>query len=196
MKTTVLGGILVILPLAVIALLAIEGFQISVAATRSIEGILPIRTWLGLAAFNAMAVLLTLAACFGAGLLARLSFVSKRVAKLDKAVSSLFPGYSAAKSAIGGVDAVRDGLEDLTPVLVEMHGSFRFGLEVERTREDLVIVYFPTAPNPQIGAVEAIPAERVQVVSLPAQILLEDLRQYGRGCDVAIDTLRSTLGSQ
>jgi hypothetical protein len=110
-KTTVLGGILVILPLAVIALLAIEGFQISVAATRSIEGILPIRTWLGLAAFNAMAVLLTLAACFGAGLLARLSFVSKRVAKLDKGVSSLFPGYSAAKSAIGGADAVHDGLD-------------------------------------------------------------------------------------
>jgi uncharacterized membrane protein len=193
-KTTVLGGILVILPLAVVALLAIEGFQISVAATRSIEGILPIRTWLGLAAFNALAVILAVSVCFGAGLLAQLTFVSKRIEKLDKGISNLVPGYFAAKEVLSGADAGSNRLEDMTPVFVELHGTMRLGFEVERTRQGLVIIYFPNSPNPQSGTVEAVSADNVKLNSLPAHVVLEDFRRYGRGFGATIDTLQASSG--
>lgn len=186
-KTTIVGGILVILPFAFLAFLAAEAFDLSVAVTRSIDGVFPIRTYLGLAAINVLAAILFLSVCFIAGLLVRLAFVAERIHRLDQGLSQLVPGYSVAKTALGGADAETSAVEDLTAVRVERDGVVRVGLEVERSQNGLVIVFFPNAPNHRNGSIEAVPDGFVHELSVSSGTLMNHFQELGRGLGAVID---------
>jgi hypothetical protein len=81
---------------------------------------------------NTIAIVLILAICFAAGLAARSSMFSKRVARVDNILTGVMPGYAVARGIVGGVAGKEDATSVLSPVLVQFDDYEQIAFEVER----------------------------------------------------------------
>lgn len=70
MKTTILGGLLFLVPLAFLAIVLGKAFQVSMLLVDPIDAVIPIETLEGIAFIDGMAIALILVVCFLAGLAA------------------------------------------------------------------------------------------------------------------------------
>ena len=115
MKTTLLGGILFLVPVAFVAVILGKIYDISMLAARPLDGLVPLNSVAGVATANIIAILLILVVCFLAGLLARRSFFSDRMGRLDNFLIDLIPGYAVAKGIVSGVANKDDAMTILRP---------------------------------------------------------------------------------
>ncbi len=67
MKTTILGGLLFLVPLAFLAIVLGKAFQVSMLLVDPIDAVIPIETLAGIAFIDGMAIALILVVCFLAG---------------------------------------------------------------------------------------------------------------------------------
>ena len=182
--TTLLGGLLVILPiyLAVLATLAIG---------RKLIGILgPLAKLLpeGVPQPNLVVAFLAVLVCFFAGLVAagfpRTSFGRG----FEEKVLERLPGYSmirvATRSLLGDV---KTGLQ---VALVEMEDGLVVGVIVERHPLGWVTVFIPSTPAPASGSVYLFPETKVHPVDVPLGAGLKAASKYGRGAGALLDGLR------
>lgn len=75
MKTTILGGVLFLAPLAIIAFILGKAFQISTKIVAPLDHLLPIKNFAGIASVNILALLFIILLCYVAGLLAQRAFL-------------------------------------------------------------------------------------------------------------------------
>lgn len=71
LKTTILGGLLFLVPLAFLAIVLGSAFQVSMLLVDPIDAVTPIETVAGIAFINVMAIVLIVVVCFLAGLAAQ-----------------------------------------------------------------------------------------------------------------------------
>lgn len=179
-KTTMLGGILFLVPFVFIVMILEKAFSLAHKIAVPIKAIFPGGYFFGI---NLIIVAVILGICFLAGMLARKSAIAKRVGQLDKVFTTSLPGYMQIKSALGGRFGSHDGDEtEMQPVLVrDKTGGARLGFAVERDPNGLVVVFFPGVPNPQSGSASVVPAEQVEDLDMPAYKATDILQFYGRG---------------
>ena len=70
-KTTILDGLLFLVPLAFLAIVLGKTFQVSMLLVDPIDAVMPIETVAGIAFISVMAIVLIVVVCFLAGLAAR-----------------------------------------------------------------------------------------------------------------------------
>jgi len=134
-----------------------------------------------------VAVLLVALMIYLLGYVADLSFISKRVKRLDRALHSIVPGYAMAKGIVGGVvkeDTMMDGFR---PVLVPYDLGRRLGYEVERTEAGLVVVFLPNAPAARSGFSMVFTADQVERLDIPPHKGGEIMSFLGRGLGQEIE---------
>lgn len=171
LKTTAIGGIIFLLPLAVIGWLLGYVFSIVQGAyqlltenvTREqVEDFIPISD----ATFVVFLFLLTigvvLAICFACGLAARRALGRKFSQTIEKQLIMVFPKYAIYKDIVAGNIGGNELAPTLTPVTVQLHDVTRIGYEAGRTQRGLVIAYLPGSPDPWIGSVVLVEPDRVQ----------------------------------
>ena len=133
------------------------------------------------------AVIVVVVVIYLLGYLADLSFIRKRVLRLDLALHSIVPGYAMAKGIIGGVvkeDTLMDGFR---PVLVPYDQGRRLGFEVERTEAGLVVVFLPNAPAARSGFSMVFAADQVERLDIPPHRGGEIMSFFGRGLGKEIE---------
>ncbi len=179
-RKTILGGLFFLMPIALIAILLGKAFQMSMVVASKIDEFIPFDDIGGIAMANILAVVLILLVCFLAGLAANLPFFARRVARLDRLMIDLVPGYAIVKNLFGGVAKIDDAMQLLKPVLLRLDDYEQIAFEIERT-QDRVVVFLPGAPSAWSGSsVYADPA-RVTPLSLPTHEVISLLRVLGRG---------------
>ena len=150
MKTTILGGILFLVPIAVIAVIVGEVFQLSMVVVRPLDQFFPINSYLGVAVVNMLAVVLILLVCFVGGLLAKHGWLAERINKVDGLLIDLMPGYAIAKGVIGSVANETDITTLLTAVVVKFDDYDQIAFEIERNDKQAVI-FLPGSPTTWSG---------------------------------------------
>lgn len=109
----------------------------------------------------------------------------------ESAALQSIPGYSLLKGFPSSLSP--ENTAHLKPVLVSREYTSRIGLEVERTDDDRVVVYFPGSPNAWSGIVEIAGAG--QVMPLGASIKSVCAHAGGVGlADIALRSLVHNLG--
>ena len=83
MKTTILGGIFFLVPVAVLGIVIGKAYQFSLKIAAPLDAIIPITRFAGIAFVNILAVILILLVCFIAGLLVKRGLLGSRAEKLD-----------------------------------------------------------------------------------------------------------------
>ena len=179
LKTTLVGGVGVLLPVAFVVWMFGKVFVfVTTLAT-------PLAQWLavdklpGVIATDLLTLMAIVLFCFGAGLLARSRFVSGIIESMEARLLYSIPGYNFMKGMTRGV-ASSDAETPLSPVLVRYDDASQVAFQVESLDDGRVVVYVPGAPDPWSGAIQAVDAGRVEALEATMPGVVRAIRGLGR----------------
>ncbi len=188
LRTTLLGGVVFLLPLAVVGYLLGQGVQIAWSVISSIKSTLEgsedatiaavthLDSWT-YALLVAASFVILIGACFFAGMIARRSLGRWFSDRAERYLLMLFPRYAVFKDQLTG----NLGGGSLRPVLAQIGPSTRVGMEVERDDAGRVAVYLPSSPDPWSGTVEIVSEQNVTPIDAEYIDVMTAFEQLGRG---------------
>ncbi len=191
-KTTVIGGIFFLLPLAVVIVMVGKVVEVMKGVVQSLAPLVPVHTPIGAIVLNLLAVLLILGFCFVAGLVARRAQAKRIVAKLDATLLAALPGYAFVKAFADNVARSDELAKSFVPVEIQFDDYSQLAFEIERQSNGKVALYLPSAPNPWSGTVVYVTADRVTHLPISLSEALKNIRMLGKGTG----TLQERQGSQ
>jgi len=184
-KTTVIGGLVFVVPLFVFVWLASKALKLLRRAAEPLAALLPLDRVIGVLAADALLVAALIVVCFMGGLLARVSSAYRFVKRAESGVLWRIPGYGFIRALTDTLDK-RAGASAMRPVLIHFDDAAQLAFEVDRLADGRRVVYIPSSPDPRAGSVMVMDADRVEPVPLTFVAALRDLRALGRGLGTSI----------
>ena len=180
LKTTLLGGILVVLPLVGCAYLIGLTLKIVLGVIMPINRLLPIPDLAGIAVIDLLAISIIVVTCFLLGLLVRTAGGRTLGRWFEQSLLYQLPGYRLLRRLSRQVAGETE--EALgAPVLVRLGDSRQYGFLVEELPTGEVTVFVPLAPLLYLGTVHLVPAERVTRLSQPLPRVIDRISRFGIG---------------
>lgn len=179
--TAILGGITVILPIAIIVMVIIwlvekiagliSPMTIYLTSNSNMQGFMA----------NFIVIGLLLFLCFFVGLFERTKLGHFFVEFVDKYLLKKLPGYSLVKDTV--VQFIGNNQAPFTQVaLVKIFGSdARCTAFVTDTFEGGYTVFIPTGPNPTSGNICHLPKDAVELIDTPAEEAMKSIIGCGVG---------------
>jgi uncharacterized membrane protein len=171
-RTTLVGGLLVVVPVYLTALLLMKTVVGLLAIVAPVTSAIPDTVYLRNAAAIAILVLL----CFVAGLVVRTRPGQRAMLALDRNVLEKVPGYNLLRSLTGRVEA-------LVPAFL-----------VEELDDGSCTVFVPAVPTPAAGSLYIMPRERVHLVDVPFTTAVSVITHWGTGAGQLIKGLHRASG--
>lgn len=166
LKTTIVGGIVFLLPLVVLLLVLRHAMSIAGRIGGPIAALFPEHRIAGVAVATIIAALILLLLSFLAGLFGRTRVGHDLARWLEDSLLGNLPQYRMVKAMAEGLAQVEDG-RNLRPALVSVDGGWQLGYLLERVRTGWVAVFLPQAPTPMSGNVLYLPEDRVRPLDMP-----------------------------
>jgi uncharacterized membrane protein len=190
-KSTIIGGLLVILPLGLVAMIVMK-----------IVGILkpvvaPIDAWLpsGLRFPNVIASALLFLACFVAGLLAQTRRGQAALSFFESAILNRIPGYSMLRSFTRRIGNIEES-EKFAPAFAEIEDALVPAFVVEQHEDGRYTVFVPSAPTPGVGTIYIMAKDRVHLVDAPFLKTVKCISRFGAGSRELLQAMRVSETTQ
>jgi uncharacterized membrane protein len=187
LKATILGGLVVLLPIVVLGAIVVWAVQTAVPVVAPVFEWLPNKSVGGVSLAVLAAVSSVIACCFLAGLLAE-SAIIHRLSERAERLALFVPGYALMKNV--GANLV--GVETQNPVktvLVRFEASWQLGFLMETLADGRHLVFLPGVPRALVGTLHIVAPDRVQVLAMSVSAALDTLGRLGVG-------LRQTWSSE
>ena len=178
--TTVLGGVLFLIPFVLVVVLLAKGFAIMRTIAQKADLFLPWDSIVGMPVVDVLAVLILVSCCFIAGLVAKSNWGRALQHKIDDLLLQLVPGYAWIKGMTSNV-STEEAAAVLKPVWVRLDDQYQVGFEVERCEDGLVAVFLPGAPDPRSGTLSYVESDRVEGLDLSFGEVVRNFRKLGLG---------------
>jgi uncharacterized membrane protein len=184
-KTTVLGGILFLVP--VIIFIAIFGKALNILNKLAlpIAGKLGFDAAAGILASEVIAIAILVLICFLAGLAAKTPRANQFVRSLEVNVLEKIPVYEYLKTKMTSVLNTEE-TEAIRSVLARFDDSWQLAFEIERLAGGDVVVFLPGAPDPWSGSVCVVTEDRVTPLGLPVKSVVKLMKGLGKGAAEAL----------
>lgn len=180
-KSTLLGGLLFLLPLGIVVVVATRLF----ALARHVGDALHVALFPGAPSdlvplVFAAGVLVALA--FLAGMLARSAVGARLFAWLDGRVLGHVPAYALVRRTVSDLAGGLEGLsDDVRVVLVRLDDASQVGFLMERRADGTCVVFLPDAPSALAGTVMVVAGERLTDTDLAPIAVVQGMRRLGAG---------------
>lgn len=161
LKTTAIGGLIFLLPLAVVVGLLGYVYSALKVVYEPLKEYIPVSSYGTMSLLFLIAIAVLVALCFFCGLAARRAIARKFSLAVEKQLVMVFPKYAIYKDLFAGNFGGGIHAPSLTPVTVQFDDSIRIGYEAGRTEQGLVIVYLPGSPDPWLGSVALVQPGRI-----------------------------------
>jgi len=184
--TTVIGGLLFLVPVGFLAFVFFKAFGFMVVIAEPMADWLPIDTIGGVALANLIAVVAIILVCFLAGLVARNALASGLVKTLESKVLMKIPGYTIIKGIKGGFDQGESN--HFKPVAIALGSAERIGFEIQKLADGRSMVFIPSVPNAFSGVTQILPADQVTYLDVPVTQIMELSEKYGSGVEDLLAT--------
>jgi uncharacterized membrane protein len=179
-KTTVLGGIIFLIPLVFLVLVVGKALPWMHKLATPLLNYLPVEGIIGAIVVHLLPIILLLLICFLAGLAAKTTAASGLVDALESGVLMKFPPYAIFKAKTGSM--INPGeVEKLTPVLVRFDDSWQVGLEIEEVEQAKHTVFLPGAPDAWSGSVCIVDADRISPLDANVKSVNILMKRLGKG---------------
>ncbi|MET4389051.1 putative membrane protein [Bradyrhizobium sp. F1.4.3] len=169
LKSTMIGGALFLLPVALLLALLSHAMRIAVKAALPVSQALhfdQIGKIAGVGIVTVLAVVLLILVSFVAGVLARTKTGSRISAWVEKSVLGSLPQYQMVKSMAQGLAQAEGASDEFKPVLVSTEGGWQIGYLLEALEGDWVAVFLPQAPTPLAGNVRYYRSDRIRPLGI------------------------------
>jgi len=176
LKMTLVGGLLVVLPLWVSLLLLLKAIKSALALLQPIAKLVPQKY----VHHDIVAVCLLILICFGVGLLVR-TRVGHRIGDwLEQHLLGKIPGFSIMSSMIRQLAGAKDE-QSFEPALVEIEEALVPAFIIEKHADGQFTVFVSSSPTPMAGAIYILQPERVHPVDVPLRKALVCVTKWGAG---------------
>ena len=191
MKTTLIGGIIIVLPVYIAVLLILKAVQGLLAAVKPITAAIPASV-----EFDEILAILVLAViCFIAGLIVRTRAGLQAKNAMERRVLQRLPGYTLLRGLAGRVTGQADE-PSFAPALAEIEEALVPALIVEKLEDGSYTVLVPSVPTPMAGAIYILPPERVHPVDVPFTVALKVFSKWGTGAGEFVRAMQAAKPSQ
>ena len=191
MKTTLIGGIIIVLPVYIAVLLILKAVQGLLAAVKPITAAIPASV-----EFDEILAILVLAViCFIAGLVVRTRAGLRAKNAIERRVLQRLPGYTLLRGLAGRVTGQADE-PSFAPALAEIEEALVPALIVEKLEDGSYTVLVPSVPTPMAGAIYILPPERVHPVDVPFTVALKVFSKWGTGAGEFVRAMQAAKLSQ
>jgi uncharacterized membrane protein len=175
-KTTLIGGLLVVLPIYLSILLLAKTLSGIFALLSPVTAAIPA----GAQFRQVIAILIVLAVCFVAGILVRTGPGLRAKHALERSVLEKIPGYALVRGLAERVAG--DGREGaFRPALAELEEALSPGFIIEELDDGRYTVLVPSVPTPAAGALFILPRERVHPLDVPFTQAVKVISKWGTG---------------
>jgi len=181
-KTSVIGGIIFLVPLIILIIIMEKAVGIMSALSRPLSGLIQIESFAGIAVVDLITVAIIIILCFISGLISKTAFASKIIQRIESNILKKIPFYSFVKSITESISGI-SSKETLKPVLLEFDDNSQLGMEVERIEGGNVFVYVPGSPNPWSGSVLIMKPERVKPLNISFAQAIKLMHDFGQGAN-------------
>jgi uncharacterized membrane protein len=175
-KTTLIGGVLIIIPVYLSVLLLLKALAGLGALVTPITQGLPAT----LQHPQLIATLVLVALCFAAGIALRTGPGRRAKEALEHALLEKIPGYTLIRGLAGRI-AGKEGEQTFEVVLVEIEDALVPAFFVEDCGDGQCAVFVPSVPTPAAGAIYIIAKERVHSVDVPFPQAVSVISKWGAG---------------
>lgn len=178
LATTFLGGLVVILPLAIFAMLAKWVISFFDGIIDPISALFPER-WNELL-IKILAFGIITAICFAIGLVIRTQFGNSVFNWIEEQAFSRLPLYSTIKNTVQQFFG-KEKTAFSQVVLIEpfANGVKMMGFVTDETKEGLLTVFTPTAPNPTNGYVFLVKKSDVEILTIKSEEAMKNILSLG-----------------
>ena len=187
-KTTVIGGLLFLVPVVVLIFVLMQAFGLMLQVAEPIGELIPIESIGGVALANIIVVLLILVICFIAGLFATKKVFTRFQEYIESKILLKIPGYGLVKGITNSMKMSEEASKNFLPVLVRLADFEQLGFEIERAGDKKAVVYLPGSPNPWSGTVVMADVEQVNRLDISVPDALAYMERLGIG---SADLLKS-----
>jgi uncharacterized membrane protein len=175
-KTTLIGGLLVVLPIYLSILLVARSLSAIVALLSPVTAAIPA----GVQFRQLIAILIVLAICFMAGLVVRTGPGLRAKNTLERSVLEKIPGYALVRGLTERVSGdEREGA--FRPALVEIEEALAPGFIIEELEDGRYTVLVPSVPTPAAGSLLILARERVHPLDVPFTQAVKVISKWGAG---------------
>lgn len=186
LTTTLIGGLVFLLPMIVVVAAVGHALQIAVQAVSPLAQKLPDGHVFGVALATVLAVLLLIALCYGAGVLARAAVGRRLSTSFEDKLTTVYPRYHILKAMSHNLHGAA-GEQVLRPVLLSQDDQQQVAYDIERLADGRAVVFVPGSPDAWSGNVLLVPADKLQPLDVPPAALTRSLQGMGRGLAMLID---------
>jgi uncharacterized membrane protein len=175
-KTTLIGGLLIILPIYIAVLLLAKTVKALLALLEPVTAQVPASVEFR----QIVAILLLVAICFVVGLVVRTGPGLRAKNAFELAVLEKLPGYTFVRGLAKRLAGHSDE-RTLEPALVEIEDALVPALIVEELDDGSYTVLVPSAPTPMAGSIYILPRDRVHPVNIPFTTAMAVFSKWGTG---------------
>lgn len=175
-KTTLIGGILLIIPLYFSIILLMKAFsvltQLVSPITSHITGIHEFK--------NLLAILIAIIVCFVAGVIVRTAPGLKAKNIFEHKLLERIPGYTIIRGLTARI-AGKQTDETFAVALVKLEDALCLAFVIEEHEDGAFTVFVPSIPTPAVGAVYIMERDRVHFVDVPFTKAAAVISKWGAG---------------
>ena len=181
LKSALIGGFFVILPIALLVFLLQEAFDSLLALMAPIVDFIPIEEIAGVEFATALGIAVLLVICFLAGAAIRTKPGKRLSGWFDEKVLGRIPAYGVLKTLtqqISGQDAEGKFAPAVAMLTEDIHA---LAYIVEEHDDEFVTVLLPSAPMGMTGQIRFLKKENVRKIDASFTDVLDSMTFWGKG---------------
>ena len=180
-KTTALGGLVVIVPLAILLFAAAQVLYVAIDIVRQVAALLPFRFLENPVVVGLLAVTVIIAVCFLTGLAVRTATGADLQQRFDRFLERKVPLYGVVRSITQRFAGIED--EQLTPAEIDLYGSGSglLGFIMERLPDGRYCVFVPDVPLLTVGRMVVVNDSQIRRLPGSMNTAAEAVTQWGVG---------------
>ena len=175
-KNTLVGGLLIVVPIYLAVLLLLKAMQSVMGLVRPLAQLLP--PWIP--ADHILSLLLVLSLCFLIGLAVRAPTGRALRERLEQSLFERIPGYALFRSLTQRLAG--ESRENVwQPALAEIEDALVPAFIIEELEDGRFTVFVPSIPTPLAGAVYVLSRDRVHPLDVPFTQAIQTVSRWGSG---------------
>jgi uncharacterized membrane protein len=187
LTNTLLGGVLVVLPVYLVVLVLLKGMQSAATLVRPFTMLLP--EWLPAEKLLSLALVLTICSLIGVAVRTRVGGALRE--RIESSLLGRLPGYELFRSL--AQQLAGEGRENAwKPALAEIEDALVPAFIIEALDDGRLTVFVPSVPTPLAGAVYILDRARVHPLDIPFTQAIKSVSRWGSGSKELVAAMTKT----
>ncbi len=183
LMTSLLGGVLVILPVAILVSVTLWIFRLITGLIEPLTRLLIKDSQVNVFAADFIVIILILAACFFVGVLVRTRLGAFFYRLIENRILRLAPGYSMIKETVLQIFGSKKDSPFSSVALAQVFGNETLvtAFITDTHADGSYTLFVPTGPNPTSGLIYHLEGKYVHPVNVPVQDAMRSIISCGAG---------------